>query len=162
MGMNDAMKKKLLIDLDRLRKYKEVPVEGLFKRDEYALSFKSIRELATFMFTCRKCEKAPCIDACPAGALERTGQGMVSRSQLRCIHCKSCVFICPFGTLMDNLFEVKDSQRKFINLRGEAEMKEFASFFPDDVITLVDGDEDPSAHIYRFNEQILIKEYTWQ
>ena len=36
---------------------------------------KTIRELATFRFTCRKCEDAPCINVCPADALEKDENG---------------------------------------------------------------------------------------
>ncbi|HJZ42028.1 MAG TPA: 4Fe-4S dicluster domain-containing protein [Bacteroidales bacterium] len=156
------MGKKLLIDLDRLRNFKETPCEAILKRDDYAFSFKSVRELATFMFTCRRCEKAPCIEACPAEALEKDERGMVKRAMLRCIRCKSCICICPFGTMMDNLFEIKISGRKFINLKGEKEMMEFAGFFPDDVVSMVDGEENQAEHIYRFSDDILIKENIWQ
>jgi len=162
MGMKQRMGKKLLIDLDKLRNFKDIPCEGIHKRDDYALSFKSIRELATFMFTCRRCEKAPCVDACPAEALEKDAQGMVQRSMLKCIRCKSCVYICPFGTIMDNLFDVKRAGRKFIDLTGEQKLMEFAGYFPDDVVSVVEGEENPSAHIYRFSEDILIKEFKWQ
>jgi len=161
LGVKYSMGKKLLIDLDKLRNFKETPCEGILKRDDYALSFKTIRELATFMFTCRKCEKAPCIDACPADALERDERGMVNRAMLRCIRCKSCVCICPFGTIADNLFDVKARGRKFINLQGEHALREFAGFFPDEIISMVESEENPSENIFRFTDDILIKEQIW-
>jgi len=156
------MGKKLLIDLGKLRDLKNIPVEGVFKRDAHARSFKTIRELAVFQFTCRKCEKAPCIEACPVEALEKDEQGIVKRSVYQCVRCKSCVYSCPFGTMMDNLFEVKTSGRKFINLISENDLQEFAGSFPDNVVCLVDREENPAENIYRLYEDILIKEHTWQ
>jgi Fe-S-cluster-containing hydrogenase component 2 len=156
------MGKKLLIDLEKLRDLNNIPVEGIFKQDEYAASFKTIRELATFQFTCRKCEKAPCVAACPVEALEKAGNNIVRRAMLLCIRCKSCVFICPFGTMMDNLFEVKTSGRRFIHLDCEKDLQMFAESFPDDVISIVDRDENPAENIFRLSDDILIKEHTWQ
>lgn len=155
------MGKKLLIDLEKLRDLKNVPVEGVWKRHAFASSFKTIRELATFQFTCRKCEKAPCIEACPAKALEKDGNGTIRRFLYRCVRCKSCVVICPFGTMMDNLFEVKTSGRRFIDLNGEEDLLEFARYFPENVIGIIDREENPAENFYSLNEDILIKEITW-
>lgn len=155
------MAKKLIIDLTKLRGLKDIPVEGILKRNVYASSFKSIRELATFMFTCRRCEKAPCIEACPAGALEKNQDGYLSRAMLRCIRCKSCIVICPFGTMMDNLFVAKNSGRKFIPISSEKELQEFAGFFPANAVSMVDMEENPAEHVFRFSDNILIKEFTW-
>lgn len=162
MAISVNMGKKLLIDLVRLRDYKNIPVEGIWKQDAFIKTFKSIREIATFMFTCRKCENAPCIEACPAEALEKDKHGMIKRSLYRCIRCKSCVVICPFGTIMDNLFEVKTSGREFISLTRENDLQKFVESFPDGIITLVDGEENPAENIYRLDNHLLIKEQRWQ
>jgi len=156
------MEKKLLIDLLKLRDYEQVPVEGVFKQDAYQLSFKTIRELATFQFTCRKCEKAPCIHACPVEALEKDEHGVLSRAIYKCIRCKSCIVICPFGTMVDDLFAAKTSGRKFIHLEGDDDLTEFADFFPDDVIRIVELEENPEENIYQLTSQILIKEKPWK
>lgn len=156
------MGKKLLIDLDKLRDLKDTPIEGVFKGGVYALAFKTIRELATFQFTCRKCEKAPCIGACPADALEKDDHGIVRRAIYLCVRCKSCVYSCPFGTMMDNLFEVKTSGRRFIHLDSEKALLEFAGSFPENVVSLVERDENPAENVYRLFDDVLIKEQTWQ
>ena len=47
---------------------------------------------------CRQCRHAPCIDACPTGALykdEETGAVLLHADD--CIGCASCVDACPFG-----------------------------------------------------------------
>lgn len=156
------MAKKLLIDLSKLRSLKDTPVEGILKQPDYAPSFKSVQELATFMYTCRRCEKAPCIDACPAGALEKNENGFISRAMLSCIRCKSCIVICPFGTMTENLFAAKTSGRKFIAIEREHDMMEFAAFFPADAVSMVDMEENPAENVFRFNDDILIKEIKWE
>ena len=47
---------------------------------------------------CRLCRRAPCLEACPAGALYRSGQtGAVLLHPEHCIGCSECVDACPFG-----------------------------------------------------------------
>ncbi len=155
------MGKKLLIDLLKLRKLEDIKIDGVFRAEEPLSVFKTIRELATFQFTCRRCENAPCINACPAEALEKDENGIVTRAVNLCIRCKSCIVICPFGTLMDDLFEVKTSGYRFLNLNDENEMLEFAKAYPDDVVSVVDMEEKPEEKIYKLNEKILVKENIW-
>ena len=49
---------------------------------------------------CRHCEDAPCIAICPTEAIRRTSDGgPVLLDQERCIGCKFCLFVCPFGVI---------------------------------------------------------------
>lgn len=49
---------------------------------------------------CRHCEDAPCIAICPTGAIYRTSdQGPVLVAAERCIGCKFCMVVCPFGVI---------------------------------------------------------------
>jgi anaerobic carbon-monoxide dehydrogenase iron sulfur subunit len=50
-----------------------------------------------FPIQCRHCEDAPCMDACPAGALYRDEEGLVLTHDARCIGCWMCIMVCPFG-----------------------------------------------------------------
>jgi anaerobic carbon-monoxide dehydrogenase iron sulfur subunit len=50
-----------------------------------------------FPLQCRHCEDAPCLDACPAGALFRDLEGLVLVHDERCIGCWMCIMVCPFG-----------------------------------------------------------------
>ena len=50
-----------------------------------------------FPVQCRHCEDAPCLDACPAGALYRDPEGLVLVHDERCIGCWMCIMVCPFG-----------------------------------------------------------------
>jgi carbon-monoxide dehydrogenase iron sulfur subunit len=49
---------------------------------------------------CRHCEDAPCISVCPTGAIHRPEvNGPVLIEQERCIGCKFCLMVCPFGVI---------------------------------------------------------------
>ncbi|STL07196.1 electron transport protein ygfS [Escherichia coli] len=45
-----------------------------------------------------QCENAPCVGACPVGALTM-GEQVVQTHSARCIGCQSCVSACPFGMI---------------------------------------------------------------
>jgi len=49
---------------------------------------------------CRHCEDAPCMTVCPTEAIHRFGDsGPVVLDQDRCIGCKFCMLVCPFGVI---------------------------------------------------------------
>jgi len=49
---------------------------------------------------CRHCEDAPCIAVCPTAAIHRQqANGPVLIEQDRCIGCKFCLVVCPFGVI---------------------------------------------------------------
>jgi len=47
--------------------------------------------------SCMHCTRAPCIEACPTGAMTRDASGAVYVIESRCIGCLSCLYACPFG-----------------------------------------------------------------
>jgi carbon-monoxide dehydrogenase iron sulfur subunit len=49
---------------------------------------------------CRHCEDPPCIAICPSGAIDHASpDGPVLLDQERCIGCKFCMLVCPFGVI---------------------------------------------------------------
>jgi carbon-monoxide dehydrogenase iron sulfur subunit len=49
---------------------------------------------------CRHCENAPCLMVCPTEAIHREGdRGPVLIDEERCIGCKLCMTVCPFGVI---------------------------------------------------------------
>jgi carbon-monoxide dehydrogenase iron sulfur subunit len=49
---------------------------------------------------CQQCEDAPCILGCPAKALARNETlGRVETDYAKCIGCRTCVSVCPFGAM---------------------------------------------------------------
>ncbi|QNL20411.1 hypothetical protein HZR84_00070 [Hyphobacterium sp. CCMP332] len=155
------MSKKLLIDLLKLRDLERVSFEAadpaLLKGE---IGFKSIRELATFRFTCRRCMDAPCIDSCPVDALQRDEEHVIHRKLNLCIRCKSCIAMCPFGTMPLDLFQVKPDHEIY-DISNKEEMKRFADNFPDEMVTLTEEEEDWEKHIYALGDHVLIKDYAW-
>lgn len=138
----------------------ELP-EALYYQSPNSNGLKSIRELASFRFTCRRCEDAPCISVCPAEALEKDEDGIISRYTNLCISCKSCVTICPFGTMMTDFFRHHRNKDLFYNLNDKDELKKFISACPEGTVTETDSDEAPDENIYRLNDRILIREYMY-
>jgi len=47
---------------------------------------------------CHHCEDAPCLHACPAGALYRE-ENIVKHAGERCLGCGACQMACPFGVI---------------------------------------------------------------
>jgi Fe-S-cluster-containing hydrogenase component 2 len=46
---------------------------------------------------CHACEDAPCIKTCPMNARRRLDNQAVVTDGERCIGCRACAYICPFG-----------------------------------------------------------------
>ncbi|GAA5179441.1 4Fe-4S dicluster domain-containing protein [Niveibacterium umoris] len=47
---------------------------------------------------CRQCDDAPCVRACPSGAIVYS-EDSVQVVQSRCVGCKTCVVACPYGVM---------------------------------------------------------------
>lgn len=54
--------------------------------------------LASAPAICHQCENAPCVGACPTGALS-LDKHRVRSDSARCIGCKNCIVACPFGCI---------------------------------------------------------------
>lgn len=161
------MAQKILIDLEKFRSpggtsCDTSPPEGFYGFSTYGHGLKSIRELAVFQFTCRKCSDAPCISVCPSDALEKDEQGIISRSTNLCISCKSCVVICPFGTIMTDFFDYHLDKENYYDLSDEKELEMWIRDSPEGAVSRVDMEEDPEQHIYKLNEHILVRERMWK
>jgi Fe-S-cluster-containing hydrogenase component 2 len=157
---------RILIDMMKLRSaLVENPTLELPEAYYYSAinqnGLKTIRELATFRFTCRKCEDAPCIAVCPADALEKDEEALIIRHTNLCVSCKSCVTICPFGTMMSDFFRHHRNRDLFYDLKDDNELKEFINKCPEGTVSLTDNDESPENNIYRLNDKVLIKEYLY-
>ena len=122
---------------------------------------KTIRELATFRFTCRRCEDAPCIAVCPAEALEKDKEGIIMRHTNLCVSCKSCVTICPFGTMMTDFFKHHRNRDLFYDLCDHEQARKFVEACPPGTARLTGEGEKPEEHIYLLNERVLIRDYMY-
>jgi formate dehydrogenase iron-sulfur subunit len=161
------MGQQLLIDLIKLREAMaencdlKLP-EALYYPAANANGLKTVRELASFRYTCRRCKDAPCISVCPADALEKDDEGIITRYTNLCISCKSCVTICPFGTMMTDFFIHHRNRDLYYDLNDSNELKKFIKASPPGTVSLTDGEESPENNIYRLNDAILIREYLYE
>lgn len=64
---------------------------------EPRLSLVMTRDVSAAV-TCHHCEGAPCLQVCPVNAIEKE-DGAVHVSEQRCIGCKLCAIVCPFGAI---------------------------------------------------------------
>lgn len=161
------MAQRILIDMIKLRDAMaekpdlQIP-EALFYPVPNRNGLKTIRELAVFRYSCRKCEDAPCIAACPADALEKDDEGIINRHINLCVSCKSCVAICPFGTMMTDFFRHHRNRDLFYDITSSSEMEKFVAACPPGTVTLTDMKESPDENIFRLNEKVLIKDFIYK
>jgi len=135
--------------------------EAYFYPDININGLKTIRELAAFSFSCRRCEDAPCISVCPAEALEKVESGIIERHTNLCVSCKSCVTICPFGTMMSDFFEHRRNRDNLYDLNFESDIARFIMSCPEGTVTLIESEEVPENNIYRLNEKVLIRDFVY-
>lgn len=162
------MKKKLLIDMHSLRASRlgmasDIPrMDGIISEKPNTNGRKTIRELAMFRYSCRKCEDAPCVMACPAEALEKDADGMIQRSTNLCVACKSCVVICPFGTIMNDFFEHIRTPGRYPDLSDPDDLVMHVQENPGHGLRLIDIEVETSADMHEMSDQIHVKENTWE
>jgi Fe-S-cluster-containing dehydrogenase component len=110
---------KLIIDLAKAKLQEESNVRCSYKHHPENKGFDSLLEMIRFALICRKCESAPCIAACPQGALEKVPSGLATsvnndagtlkRANMLCTGCGTCAIACPFGTIYTDLIPFPSS-----------------------------------------------------
>lgn len=51
---------------------------------------------------CNQCTDAPCVNACPTGAMFKRDDGIVDFDKNICIGCKACMAACPYDAIFIN------------------------------------------------------------
>ena len=52
---------------------------------------------------CLHCDQPACAAACPNEAMQKQDDGLVQRSNYKCVGCSSCAVACPFGVIQPDL-----------------------------------------------------------
>jgi Fe-S-cluster-containing dehydrogenase component/formate-dependent nitrite reductase membrane component NrfD len=87
-----ACKSENLVPLGVTRTYVKAVEVGTFP--QVRRSFQVTR--------CNQCEDAPCVAACPTGAMYRRPDGIVDFDKSVCIGCKACMAACPYDAIFIN------------------------------------------------------------
>lgn len=53
-------------------------------------------QLTYLPLSCQHCQEAPCLEVCPSGATQRSGNGVVELDPSLCIGCRYCMMVCPY------------------------------------------------------------------
>lgn len=46
---------------------------------------------------CMHCENPPCVEVCPSGASYQRADGLVLIQGSKCLGCRQCMLVCPYG-----------------------------------------------------------------
>ncbi|MDP2173016.1 MAG: 4Fe-4S dicluster domain-containing protein [Candidatus Cloacimonadaceae bacterium] len=160
------MSKKILIDL---AKFRETAVNGVYNYGECTYDFhpnnigmKDIVEDAMLRLTCRRCEEAPCINVCPAEALEKDEEKILKRATNLCIGCQSCVAACPFGTLSNRIITNLKSICDLCDFGEDSQPLKCMETAPKGAVEFTEEEPSEAKHIHRLNDRILVKEFVWE
>jgi Fe-S-cluster-containing dehydrogenase component len=105
---------KLIIDLAKMKPQEQSRIRCSYKHHPENKGFDAVLEMVRFSLICRRCESAPCVVACPRGALEKVSSegndaGVLKRANMLCTGCGTCAIACPFGTIYDDLMPFASS-----------------------------------------------------
>jgi Fe-S-cluster-containing dehydrogenase component len=159
---DDHMSKSIIIDLTRCRECQSCKVECTYPFHPGNNGMLALLEAAVFQYTCRRCEEAPCVEVCPAEALERKTQGVVERSSNLCIACKSCVTVCPFGTLMNQFFEVRKSVCDYCHFNEDTSGLRCVETCPNGALAFREAMPGEEPCLFALNEKVWVKEVAWE
>jgi len=156
------MTTRLFIDLERCRECDQCTAKCNYFYHPENQGVLFLREKAEMALTCRHCEEAPCVKACPVEALEKQPDGTLKRYNLRCVSCKTCCFACPFGVLLPELVPYKTSMCDYcLDRLPEGKMPLCVETCPELAIQYGAIEPIPEKHWFLVNEYLVVHRIPW-
>lgn len=153
--------KRLFIDLEICAKCKECVVTCSYFYHPENNGITNLREYATFVLLCRRCEDAPCTNSCYHQALEKQKDGVLKRYRMLCTSCKSCSIACPFGVILPGFIPYLDSRCDYcINRRTE--VPECVKTCPYKALDFKEVEENLEKNIYLIGENLAVHSRKWE
>ena len=119
-----------------------------------------IRELATFLVMCRRCEDPSCAKSCRFQALERQPTGIMKRYNMRCVSCKCCCHGCPFGVIYEETVPFYDTHCDFC-LALEGKEPPCTVSCERGAIEFKEVEESPKDEIYVLSDRLAVRAPRW-
>ncbi len=161
--MTDKTNKDLFLDLEICRKCPECVVDCSYYYHPENNGITARREQGTWYFICRQCEDAPCVEACPQDALEKTEDGRVERGNMLCIRCRTCSIACPFGTVFWDILEFVNSSCDLCEGRVKGDGKPVCiDTCPYDALEYGEFEEDEEEEIFEVEEGFYVHAIQWR
>lgn len=155
--------KRLFIDLEKLYSCEEVKADCSYYYHPNNSGITRLRELGQFLHICRKCEEAPCVNACPKEALEREPDGTIKRWTMRCISCKSCSLACPFGTIpLETVPYIVSQCDECIDRCDKEEPICVKTCSVGDAVKFIEVEESEKDDIYLIGERVAVHAVAWK
>jgi len=89
--------------------------------------------------TCRFCENAPCVRACPRNALTQSEDGFILIEEAKCDRCGWCIQACPYGGI--SLHPDKASVLVCDLCKNNPEGPQCVGFCPEEALEIVSSDD---------------------
>jgi len=89
--------------------------------------------------TCRFCENAPCVRACPRNALFQSEEGFILSDEARCDRCGWCIQACPHGGI--SLHPDKASVLVCDLCKNNPEGPQCVGLCPEEALEIVSSDD---------------------
>jgi Fe-S-cluster-containing dehydrogenase component/formate-dependent nitrite reductase membrane component NrfD len=97
---------------------------------------------------CNQCQDAPCVAACPTGAMFTRRDGIVDFDKDACIGCKACMAACPYDAIFINPEDHSAEKCNFCAHRIDAGLEPACVVVcPTQAILVGQADDSPAASI---------------
>jgi len=104
LELENDLRERVVLNLDMCIECRSCAAACFYGHNELPVLQMARVGAAMLPALCRQCTDAPCVAACPAGAMHRDAEGAVYRAVFVCRGCDSCVEACPFGVLEAETF----------------------------------------------------------